>query len=113
VPVQSKFLYVAGGLAKAPLPPILVVLGSARFVNYVLWVSAANVADRSLREVLGARLGGWGTVALQLAGFTLIVLLTRLDWRRLLQRRLPAPSRQSRDLNSKELGDGHPDDCRA
>jgi hypothetical protein len=89
--VQSKFLFVAGGLAQAPLPPILVVLGSTRFVNYVLWISAANVADRSLREVLRARLEGWGTVALQLAGFTLIVLLVRLDWRRLLLRKIAGP----------------------
>ena len=33
---------------------------------------------------------GWGAVALQLAGFALIVLLMRLDWRRLLNGRLPA-----------------------
>ena len=84
-PVPSNHLFVAAGLARAPLPPILLVFASARCVSYVLWVSAANVADRSLREALGLRVGEWGTVVLQLAGFALIVLLMRIDWRRLLR----------------------------
>jgi hypothetical protein len=111
-PVPSNHLFVAAGLARAPLPPILVVFGGARFVSYVLWVSAANVADRSLREVVGPRLGGWGAVALQLAGFALIVLLMRLDWRRILRGRLPVTSEQSRSLDFQELGGGHTDDPR-
>src|SRR5215207_11475968 len=101
-PVPSNHLFVAAGLARAPLPPILLVFGSARFVSYLLWVSSASVADRSLREVFGARIRGWGAVALQLAGFALIILLIRLDWRRLLQGRLPTPSKQSSDLDSKK-----------
>jgi hypothetical protein len=111
-PVPSNHLFVAAGLARAPLPPILAVFGSARFVSYVLWVSAANVADRSLREVFGARLGGWGAVALQLAGFALIVLLMRIDWRRLLHGRLAAPSKQSPCFDDKELGDCRTDEPR-
>jgi hypothetical protein len=112
-PVPSNHLFVAAGLARAPLPPILVVFGSARFVSYVLWVSAANVADRSLREVLGPRLGGWGAVALQIAGFAVIVLLMRLDWRRILRGRLPVTSEQSRSLDYQEISDRHVDDPRA
>jgi membrane protein YqaA with SNARE-associated domain len=86
-PVPSNHLFVAAGLARAPLPPILVVFGCARFVSYVLWVSAASVADQSLRDVFGLRVGGWGAIALQIAGFALIVLAMRIDWRRLLQGR--------------------------
>jgi membrane protein YqaA with SNARE-associated domain len=86
-PVPSNHLFVAAGLARVPLRPILVVFASARFVSYVLWVSAANVADRSLRDVFGSRVAGWGAIALQIAGFALIVLAMRIDWRRLLQRR--------------------------
>jgi membrane protein YqaA with SNARE-associated domain len=86
-PVPSNHLFVAAGLARVPLRPILVVFASARFVSYVLWVSAANVADRSLRDVFGSRVAGWGAIALQIAGFALIVLAMRIDWHRLLQRR--------------------------
>ena len=112
-PVPSNHLFVAAGLARAPLPPILVVFASARFVSYVLWVSAANVADQSLRDVFGSRVAGWGAIALQIAGFALIVLLMRLDWRRILRGRLPATSEQSRSLDDQELGDSHADDPRA
>lgn len=89
-PVPSNHLFVAAGLARAPLPPILLVFGIARFVSYVLWVNAANVADRSLHDILGSRFGGWGVIAVQVAGFVLIPLAMRVDWRRLLQEKLPA-----------------------
>jgi membrane protein YqaA with SNARE-associated domain len=108
-PVPSNHLFVAAGLARAPLPPILAVFGTARFVSYVLWVNAANLADRSLREVFGPRLGGWGAVALQLAGFALIVLLMRIDWRRRLRGRLSATPEQSRSLDYQGPGNGHAD----
>ncbi len=88
-PVPSNHLFVAAGLARAPLPPILAVFGVARFVSYLLWVSAANAADRSLRDVFGSRIGGWGMVALQIAGFVGIVLLMRVDWLHLLRGRFP------------------------
>lgn len=79
------------GLARAPLPPVLLVFGAARGVSYVLWVSAADVADRSLRDVLGSRYAGWGAVAVQVAGFLLIVLIMRIDWVRFL----PPPRQRS------------------
>ena len=44
------------------------------------------------------------------AGFALIVLLMRLDWRRILRGKLPATSEQSRSLDDQEMGDGHVDD---
>lgn len=90
-PIPSNQLFVAAGLAHAPLPPLLLVFGVARCVSYVLWVSAANMADRSLRDVFGSRYAGWGAVAIQVAGFLLIVLVMRIDWARFL----PPPRRRS------------------
>jgi membrane protein YqaA with SNARE-associated domain len=81
-PIPSNQLFVAAGMARAPLPPLLLVFGIARGISYVLWVSAADAADRSLRDILSSRYVGWGGVAVQLAGFTLIVLLMRIDWRK-------------------------------
>jgi hypothetical protein len=112
-PVPSNHLFVAAGLARAPLPPILVVFGSASFVSYVLWVSAANVADQSMRDVFGSRVAGWGAIALQIAGFAVIVLLMRLDWRRLLNGRRPGPSEHLGPLDFQELDDAQADDSRA
>ena len=90
-PFPSNQLFIAAGIAKAPLPPILLVFGVARCISYVVWINAANIADRSLRELLGPRVGSWGVIAGQLVGFGLIILVMRVDWRRVLGERLPSP----------------------
>lgn len=92
-PVPSSHLFVAAGLARAPLPPLLAVFAAARFVSYLLWVEAAEVADRSLRDALGPRIDGWLVAALQIAGFGLIYLATRVEWERVLGRWL-GPSKE-------------------
>lgn len=89
-PLPSNHLFIAAGLAKAPLLPILLIFGVTRCISYVLWISVANVADRSLRELIGPQLGGWGAIAIQLAGFGLIMLAMRVDWRRVLGDRWPS-----------------------
>ncbi len=85
-PVPSNHLFVAAGLARAPLPPILLVFGAARFVSYVVWVSAADIADQSLQDLFGSHVAGWGAIVLQVAGFVLIIMAMRVDWRPLLQK---------------------------
>lgn len=45
-----------------------------------------------LAEALGTRLGGWGAIAIQVAGFVLIVLAMRVDWLRLLRGRMGTTS---------------------
>lgn len=89
-PFPSNHLFIAAGLARAPLAPILVVFCVTRGISYAIWVSAANVADQSLRDLLGPRIGGWEIVLFQLMGFGLILLSLRIDWRRVLEDRWPA-----------------------
>ena len=89
-PFPSNHLFIAAGLAKAPLLPILLIFCVARCISYVLWISVANVADRSLRDLIGPQLGGWGAIAVQVAGFGLILLAMRVDWRRVLGDRWPS-----------------------
>jgi membrane protein YqaA with SNARE-associated domain len=57
-PVPSNHLIIAAGLARAPLAPIAAVFLVGRFVNYVLWVGAADTAATSLRDVIGPSAGG-------------------------------------------------------
>ena len=51
--MPSNHVFVAAGLARAPLTPLLLVFVVARSVSYVLWMSAADVADQSLRDIFG------------------------------------------------------------
>ncbi|MFN8664714.1 MAG: hypothetical protein U0075_22740 [Thermomicrobiales bacterium] len=88
-PFPSNHLFIAAGLARAPLAPILLVFCVTRAISYVIWVSAANVADRSLRDLLGPRIGGWEVILVQVIGFGLILLSLRVNWRRVLGDRWP------------------------
>ena len=94
-PFPSNHLFIAAGLARAPLAPILLVFCISRGISYVIWVSAADVADRSLRDLLGPRIGGWEIVLIQLLGFGLILLSLRVNWRRVLGNRWPTAQRKT------------------
>lgn len=85
-PIPTNHLFIAAGLARVPLLPVVLVFGVTRFVSYVLWVLAADVAAQSLRDVIAPSLGSGFAVALQIAGFIALILLFRIDWTRLLRR---------------------------
>jgi membrane protein YqaA with SNARE-associated domain len=89
-PIPSNHLFIAAGLARAPLLPILAVFCIARCISYIIWVSAANAADQSLRDLLGPQIGGWEIILIQVLGFGLIILSLRVNWRRVLGDRWPA-----------------------
>ena len=81
-PIPSNHLFIAAGLARAPLGPILLVFGVARGLSYLVWVSAASVAATSLRDVLTPRFGNGAAIAVQLVGFALLIALMQVDWRK-------------------------------
>jgi membrane protein YqaA with SNARE-associated domain len=85
-PVPSNHLFIAAGLASAPLVPVLAVFAVARFVSYAIWVTAAATAAQSLRDVLGPRLGGGLAIAVQLAGFVALIAVMQVDWATRLRR---------------------------
>jgi membrane protein DedA with SNARE-associated domain len=85
-PIPTNHLFIAAGLARIPLLPVLTVFGVTRFASYVLWVKAADTAARSLSEILTPSIGSAGAVAAQVAGFIVLILLLRIDWARLLKR---------------------------
>ena len=97
-PVPSNHLFIAAGLAHAPLLPIIAVFAVARFVSYVIWVNAAASAARSMEEAIGPRLGSGVAIAAQIVGFLLLILLMQVDWaQRLRDWNMPvsAPAQRS------------------
>jgi membrane protein YqaA with SNARE-associated domain len=85
-PVPSNQLFIAAGIARAPLLPILAVFAVARFISYLIWINAGSIAATSLTELLSPRLGATVTTAIQIAGFIFLLVMMQLDWRRILQR---------------------------
>jgi hypothetical protein len=89
-PVSSNYLFIAAGLARAPLPPILAVFLAGRLVSYVLFVGAAHTAAGSLTDIFGSSVEGWTQAAIQVGGFVALIVVMRLDWMHLLRRWLPS-----------------------
>jgi membrane protein YqaA with SNARE-associated domain len=85
-PVPSNHLFIAAGLARAPLAPVLSVFAVARFVSYTIWVTAAATAAQSLRDVVGPQLGSGFAIAVQLAGFAVLIGIMQVDWATLFRR---------------------------
>lgn len=96
-PVPSNHLFIAAGIARAPMLPILTVFFFGRFVSYLVWIAVADVAFSSLSDVLGASAGIWA-VLIQIAGFIILILVMRADWSKWLQRlRLDPPGPKPAD----------------
>jgi membrane protein YqaA with SNARE-associated domain len=85
-PVPSNQLFVAAGIARAPLAPILAVFAVARFVSYVVWITVADTAAVSLADVVTPRFGAEVATIVQIAGFLLLIVVMQLDWSRILRR---------------------------
>jgi membrane protein DedA with SNARE-associated domain len=99
-PAPSNQLFIAVGLADAPLAPVLVIFAIMRFFSYLIWVSVATAAAGSLREVLSPRLGNEFAVVVQIVGFALLILIMQIDWAKWFRRgklTRPAPARQGSD----------------
>lgn len=66
-PVPSGQLFVAAGLMTVPLLPLTAAFFAGRLVSYSIYVGAANLAERSLGEVVIDALTSPLGMALQLA----------------------------------------------
>jgi hypothetical protein len=85
-PVPSEVLFVAVGIARAPLAPVLAIFLAGRLVGYMAWISAASAMSASLTDVLQPRVGSASAIAGQIVAYGLLVVAMRIDWNPLLQR---------------------------
>lgn len=85
-PVPTDHLFIAAGIARAPLPPLLGIFGVSRFVSYLLWVSVAKTTTDSIGKLLRPSLGGGIALAAQVLGFVLLIVVMQIDWARILRR---------------------------
>ena len=86
-PVPSAQLFVAAGLLSVPLVPLTAAFFAGRLVSYSLYVGAASAAKENFGSVLTDAFTSPLGVALQVLKLLLLVLLVRIDWARLLNKR--------------------------
>jgi hypothetical protein len=87
-PIPSNELFIAAGLSRMRLAPVVVAFFAGRVVSYTLW---AATADKMVDRIQDSFFRHWGSVSaigIELLALAVLVVLTRVDWPRLLP--LPA-----------------------
>lgn len=83
-PIPSNQLFIAAGLTTANLLPIVGAFFVGRLLSYTFWVGTAHFAVTRLGDLFADELRNGALVGLQLLAFAVLLVFTRIDWRRLL-----------------------------
>jgi hypothetical protein len=84
--IPSEQLFIAAGIARVPLAPLLAAFAVGRLAGYVLWISTARVATDTLESLLAPQLGGTVAIVVQLGAFALLIAMMQVDWSALATR---------------------------
>lgn len=86
-PVPSGQLFVAAGLMRVPLLPLTAAFFAGRVVSYTIYVTGASAIKDNFGDELIDNLTSPLGIALQLIALAFLVLLVRLDWANILDRK--------------------------
>ncbi|WP_280339413.1 hypothetical protein [Nocardia neocaledoniensis] len=89
-PLPSAQMFEAAGLLGLRLLPLTIAHVIGRMVSFSLYLSAAEVAERSLGETLTSSFTTPYGIAVQLVLLVGVVMLARIDWTEYLPHRLSA-----------------------
>ncbi|HEU5429655.1 MAG TPA: hypothetical protein VFU74_22430 [Actinocrinis sp.] len=87
-PLPSAQLFEAAGLMGAPLRPVTAAFFAGRLVSYSLYIGAAGVAEHNLGSAFVSSLRSPYAIAVQVLLLLAVVLLARVDWVKVLRRRV-------------------------
>lgn len=79
-PIPSEVLFVAVGISRAPLAPVLAIFFAGRLAGYLFWVSAASTMTGTLDTMLRPQLGNASALISQLVAYAVLFLLMQIDW---------------------------------
>lgn len=83
-PIPSNQLFIAAGLTTANLLPIVGAFLVGRLLSYTFWVSTAHFAVTRLGDLFAEEVRNGTLIGLQLLAIAVLVVFTRIDWRRFL-----------------------------
>ena len=90
-PIPSNQLFVAAGIARAPLAPILAVFAAARFVSYIVWITVSESAAATLTELIAPRFGAGTALLVQVIALLALIAAMQIDWSRIFRRTKDGP----------------------
>lgn len=92
-PVPSAQLFVAAGLLAVPLLPLTAAFFAGRLVSYSLYVGGATLAADRLGDTFAGVFTSPAGIAVQVAMLAGLVVLLRVDWRAVAEKRRLTPRR--------------------
>lgn len=90
VVLPTNHLFIAVGLAGAPLLTLLIAFAVTRFTSYVVWIMVADTAVSTLGDALHPTLGNSATVIAQVFSFVILIVVMQIDWGKFLRRFAPS-----------------------
>jgi membrane protein YqaA with SNARE-associated domain len=98
-PVSSNYLFIAAGISGAPLLLPLIVYAIARFISYMVVVSATQTTVNSFNDLLDPGMDRGWFAALQLVGIVTLIIVMRYDWSKITTRLMPRSQATERTRN--------------
>jgi membrane protein DedA with SNARE-associated domain len=89
VVLPTNQLFIAAGLARAPLLSLLVAFGVTRFASYVVWILVSDTAVTTLRDALQPTFGDSASIFAAVLSFVGLIVVMQIDWGKVLRRFTP------------------------
>lgn len=86
LPIPSNQVFITLGLADVPIKLIALAFFLARLVSYTFWVAAAHRLSDGLEGIFARHLGRTETFIVEAMGFGLILLISKINWRKVLKK---------------------------
>ncbi len=85
-PIPSNFMFIAAGLSELNLTMIAVSFFIGRLISYTFWISATTKVSSTLNKVFAHYYSDPKYVIVEIVGFVMIYLLSRIRWKKLFKR---------------------------
>jgi membrane protein YqaA with SNARE-associated domain len=95
-PIPSSHLFIAAGLAKLNLKVVAAAFFLGRLVSYTVLVAGAGAVGDQLIPLFKKQFGGWVPYATAAFAVIFIVVLVKVDWRKVLGRWWPTEEEDER-----------------
>lgn len=79
-PIPSNQLFIIAGLTRFNIRLLAFSFFVGRLISYTFWVGMATTAAESIEAVFANRFSSTGSVILEILGFAVVILLSKVNW---------------------------------
>lgn len=86
MPISSNYVYIAAGLARVNLKLLAVSFFFGRLISYTFWLTVTHGVLLRLDRIFSRHFAKPVTYFAEIAGFIILYLLSRINWKKLIMR---------------------------